>query len=256
MPDCNMADAPVIIVGMGSSGSRLLVSVCERLGVFMGGTMIDNPFREAPIFHSGAHAFVDGFRYDDPLPQNWRHLVSSRMPAVREFIRDSLPDAFCRAGYIGGAWGFKDPRTTFVLGAYLEAYPAAVVVHCVRDGRDVALTKIGETWPALDNTKRLDRWFRVWESNVFVAESWKSRVTPARYYVVRYEDMCRLAQAAVETVGEICGTGTDQAHRVLSNLVRSDSLDKWKKCPELFSFATTSSALSLFGYSPSYVDLP
>ena len=51
---------------------------------------------------------------------------------------------------IGLAWGLRGveqtPETAHVLGAALEAYPQALAVHVVRDGRDVVCSLLERGW--------------------------------------------------------------------------------------------------------------
>ena len=51
---------------------------------------------------------------------------------------------------IGLAWGLRGveqtPETAHVLGAALEAYPEALAVHVLRDGRDVVCSLLARGW--------------------------------------------------------------------------------------------------------------
>lgn len=243
-----MDDSPIIVIGMGSSGTRLIVSVLERLGVFMGGSLLNNEFREPPIFYQIAHAFVDEFRYLDPLPENWPLIVQRHTPELKDFIFNALPVEYQNAGYNGGPWGFKDPRTLFVLSVYLSIFPNSRVVHCVRDGRDVALTKIKERWPLLTDTERLDRWFRVWESNVEVAASYQSSVKPGNFAEVRYEDVCHLAESAVASLAGLTSSEPEAVRYAISQLAKTDRLAKWIQQSDSFAFASSSKVLRAYGY--------
>lgn len=244
-----MDDSPIIIIGMGSSGTRLIVSVLERLGVFMGGSLLNNEFREPSIFYQTAHAFVDEFRYFDPLPKNWPLIVQRHTPELKNFIYNILPVEYQKAGYNGGPWGFKDPRTLFVLPVYLSVFPLSRVLHCVRDGRDVALTKIKERWPSLTNTASLDRWFRVWESNVEIAASYQSSVKLGNFAEVRYEDVCHLAEPAVTSVARLTNSDPDAVRQAIRQLARTDRLAKWNQQSDNFTFASSSKILRAYGYS-------
>jgi hypothetical protein len=55
-----------------------------------------------------------------------------------------------RVRRIGLAWGLRGveqtPETAHVLGAALEAYPQALAVHVVRDGRDVVCSLLERGW--------------------------------------------------------------------------------------------------------------
>lgn len=243
-----MDDSPIIIIGMGSSGTRLIVSVLERLGVFMGGSLLNNEFREPPIFYQTAHAFVDEFRYVDPLPKQWPLIIQQHTPKLKDFILNILPDEYKKAGYNDGPWGFKDPRTLFVLPVYLSIFPNSRAVHCVRDGRDVALTKIKERWPSLTNTESLERWFRVWESNVEIAASYRTSVKSGNFTEVRYEDVCHGAESAIISLAQLTNSDPDTVRLAIRQIAKTDRLTKWVHRSDSFAFASSSKVLRTYGY--------
>src|SRR5262249_51872034 len=61
---------------------------------------------------------------------------------------------------IGLAWGLRGveqtPETAHVLGAALEAYPQALAVHALRDGRDVVCSLLERGWLSADTEGRDD----------------------------------------------------------------------------------------------------
>lgn len=243
-----MNDSPIIIIGMGSSGTRLLVEIVERCGVFMGGTLSRNEFREPSIFFAGANAFVDEFRYVDPLRPDWEDVVEAKAKDIDLFVKTVLPQSYGAAGYRGGAWGFKDPRNTFVLPLYYRAFPKCRVLHVVRDGRDVALTKVSEQWPGLEDTDRLDRWFRVWENNVGVGASYRGRLPVGQFFEVRYEDVCLGLRGAVEALSNLLGLPAAEVTAVVKDSAHRRRLNKWLERPEDFEFARGSRVLRKYGY--------
>jgi class 3 adenylate cyclase len=118
----------------------------------------------------------------------------------------------------------------------------------VRDGRDVALTKIKERWPSLTNTASLDRWFRVWENNVEIAASYRSNVNLSNFDEVRYEDVCHLADSAVTSLARLTNSDPDAVRQAIRQLARTDRLAKWTQHPNNFTFASSSKMLRAYGY--------
>ena len=121
---------------------------------------------------------------------------------------------------IGLAWGLRGveqtPETAHVLGAALEAYPQALAVHALRDGRDVVCSLLERGWLSADRGGGDDArlpygadarfWVRPDERAEFecasdaarAAWAWRSYVTAVRathdrLLEVRYE---RLAEEA------------------------------------------------------------
>jgi hypothetical protein len=106
----------------------------------------------------------------------------------------------------------QTPETSFVLGAALRAYPEAVAVHVVRDGRDVATSLLERGWLSAERTGADDArlpfgpharfWVEPGREEEFgsvsdatrAAWAWRRYVTaaaavPARTVVVRYEQL-------------------------------------------------------------------
>lgn len=142
---------PVIIIGMHRSGTGMVTSMLENLGLFAGAQQDAN--HEALLFQ-GINAWVlrqCGGAWDHPAPI--RHLFESDevMALTVDYMRYLLktPRAASYLGlgkYLAGLarftsdirWGWKDPCNTFTLPLWLRIFPDARVVHIRRHGIDVA----------------------------------------------------------------------------------------------------------------------
>jgi len=143
---------PIIVTGMHRSGTTLISSAMERLGVFMGAARDSNG--EA-LFFQGLNVWLlesAGARWDHPLP--WLDAVDDQdvRRCYGDYLRLMLQSPrLCR--YLGMPrylryrrvdklrfpWGWKDPRNTFTLPLWLDAFEQkARVVHVRRHGVDVA----------------------------------------------------------------------------------------------------------------------
>jgi hypothetical protein len=248
MKKYSMSDSPIIIIGMGSSGTRLVVEILERCGIFMGGALSQNEFKEPAIFFAGINAFTDTFRYLDPLPGDWQQIVENKADEVQRFVDEILPKEYAAAGYTGGQWGFKDPRNTFVLPLYIRSFPKCRVIHVVRDGRDVALTKISENWPNLNETHRLDRWFRVWENNISVAAAYKKALSANQFIEIRYEDVCLYRPTATDLLSKFLHIPNSVIADAGKDLAHQNRLFKWRERCDAFDFANDSESLRKYDY--------
>ena len=124
---------PVVVFCKSHSGSRLLVDMLCRAGVFM-----------------GAHASGSGDSWD--LAPLIRYLVTRYHPDYAPVLASEdalLPDmmkvAFARhlEGYDPQSrqpWGWKVCETTYVLPVIRALFPEARYIHILRDGRDIAFS--------------------------------------------------------------------------------------------------------------------
>jgi len=164
-PAFRVAAPPILVVGMHRSGTSLVSGLLVQLGVFMG------PDARLPAFSRGTHDLdADLVRsgYGETLPFR---LVNDRVLARAGAAWDR-PDNYLTARPAGadlmraatfgglyrnfgrflpdGPWGWKDPRTTLTLSAWLQVFPDAQVVHVRRDPEAAArsLHRRAITWQA------------------------------------------------------------------------------------------------------------
>jgi hypothetical protein len=190
----------------------------------------------------GLPGFVD---FGEVTP--WKAALPSDPPA--EELRRILE----RIRRIGLAWGLRGveqtPETAHVLDAALEAYPEALAVHVVRDGRDVVCSLLERGWLNADQGGRDDAGLPYGSEPRFWVEPERreefSQVSDARRcawawrrYVgavqaaaagdrlleVRYE---RLAGVA-DRLTEFLGANVTSTHRALDSF-RDSSIGRWKK---------------------------
>jgi hypothetical protein len=154
---------------------------------------------------------------------------------------------------IGLAWGLRGveqtPETAHSLDAALEAYPEALAVHVVRDGRDVVCSLLERGWLNADQAGKDDAglpygseprfWVEPERREEFsqvsdarrCAWAWRRYVgavqaatTGDRLLEVRYE---RLAGVA-DRLAEFLGANVTSTHRALDGF-RDSSIGRWKK---------------------------
>lgn len=142
---------PVLVMGMHRSGTSLVVSALESMGVFMGAHQEVN--REAKLFlRLNRWMFaLSGATWDAPGPMR----AAAADPTVRTSMASQLSTALASpqlVRYLGvpkylrlklfssipEPWGWKDPRNTYTLPVWRELFPLAKVIHVRRHGVDVA----------------------------------------------------------------------------------------------------------------------
>jgi hypothetical protein len=151
---------PIVVIGMGRSGTKLLTDALERLGAFMGVSQDMND--EALLF---LRANMDlmrtaGARWDAPDPiapvledstrrAELAAMVEPRLHGVRALSYLGWPRLarYRSVAKQDGLWGWKDPRSTWTLPVWKELFPNLRVVHLLRHGVDVAasLRRVGQS---------------------------------------------------------------------------------------------------------------
>lgn len=188
---------PIVVGGTGGSGTRVVRAVLARAGAFMGARL--NEAGDAMDFEPFLDEFINpvlavtrSLDYAiDGLPAPLRGSALRRFDEAAARYRGERP--------AGLRWGWKNPRSMYVLPLIHARFPALTFVHVVRDGRDMALSRnrnqlrkhyealFGEAASESDDRAAL----RLWSRTNREAADWAERVLGARYLRVRFEDLCR-----------------------------------------------------------------
>ena len=104
----------------------------------------------------------------------------------------------------GAAWGWKEPRSIFLLPFFAAELPGLRFLHVVRDGRDMAFSR---TSPAAQARRRgaRPRWdeaealrsIALWREINLRAADYGERELGDRYLRLRFEDLCARAAGGV-----------------------------------------------------------
>lgn len=211
---------PFAVVCRAHSGSRILSEAFVRAGIWMGDVDRGGSWdtrdlrRNAPVRKLLKR--ID--RYSD-LPDAKKKKYQQILDEAVQTIRGSAPEGTT-------AYGFKHPIMAFCVEPILDFYPAARLVHMVRDGRDVMLSRTGQVSRALQNKHRRDRLMvfgqndidtfrgvpfdvanRLYRNELEMAYwvnatmyAMRGRNYGDRYYEFKYEDLCKNPRAALEAL--------------------------------------------------------
>jgi hypothetical protein len=154
---------------------------------------------------------------------------------------------------LGLAWGLRGveqtPETAHSLDAALEAYPEALAVHVLRDGRDVVCSLLERGWLNADNDGRDDArlpygseprfWVEPERREEFAqvsdarrcAWAWRRYVEAARgadagdrLLEIRYESLASVA----DRLAEFLDANVTSTHRALDSF-RDSSIGRWRR---------------------------
>ena len=206
---------PVIAVGRGGSGTRLLSMALRGQGVFLGNDLNDTEDSVewvTLIYELAIKRLIPAL---DPETHRRREL---RALAAGILGRRNLPP--------GQPWGWKLPETMLVLVDALSAFPAARIVHLVRHPVACSLRRDHMTSRTDNELGRLtlraayrelgwDRDPAGDASYLRNAASWLFQVAPVvklgrslgsdRYLEIKFEDLCAGAQLQTDRIAAFLG---------------------------------------------------
>lgn len=182
----NKVFPPIVVGGTGGSGTRLVARLLREMGVEMGGAV--NESEDALEFVPLLDRYIDAF-------------ISSGVVEMPRFRAD-LSAAMGRHA-LGmdpmQRWGWKNPRTIYLLPLLDRSIPGLTFIHVIRHGFDMALSmnqnqleKHGRAvlGRGCDRMTRPMASALLWQRiNEGAADYGKCM--PGRYFLLRYEDVCR-----------------------------------------------------------------
>lgn len=210
--------------------------------------------RSGTTFTGSALGSLPGFVDLDEV-QPWKAAIPGLLGGSDEEVAAGLRRILERVRLLGLARGLRGveqtPETSFVLAAALRAYPAAVAVHVIRDGRDVATSLLERGWLSAERSGADDArlpfgpharfWVEPGREEEFArvsdatraAWAWRRYVTaasavPERTVEVRYEELVADPAAAAAPVAETLGIAPELVAAAFAK-VHDRSAGRWRR---------------------------
>ncbi|HET8698562.1 MAG TPA: sulfotransferase [Gammaproteobacteria bacterium] len=272
------------MIGMHRSGTRLLVDVLDRLGVFMGADRQADAESVAFMLMNEEILHQCGAFWSEPMSAHFLLAQPGAAEQLAAHVRESLDARL--VSYVGGAgwelrsgalpaFGWKDPRNTFTLPVWKQLFPNLRAIHILRHGVDAAASlarrhaqalraATGEGVPSALAVIR-DRELGVLSSRRgwTLAEAltmWEQYVEKAREECaalgeraleVRYEDLLTRPEAVIPAIAQLCGVRPAAPAEALLGSLDTGRAFAFRRDPELAAFAGSArGVLARYGYTP------
>lgn len=254
-------NGPILIGGVGGSGTRLVARILGDIGLPMGGPL--NNELDALPFEMVCEAFTTPVLEQTGSPNYSLEVID---PALRSRVLRALELAAAthvEALSATGIWVAKSPRLLHFMPFLAVAFPGARFVHVVRDGRDMALSlnqnqprkhfraMFRDTGPEDPATRAMRFWSH---ANVHAAAFGKLTMGYV-YQTVRYEDLCAAPETAIRTLLAQLGLTINAAalSRLAGRVKPSPTQGRWRELdtPARAELAREGRrGLAFFGYVP------
>jgi hypothetical protein len=245
---------PIIVGATGGSGTRVVARILHGAGVYIGRAR--NESEDAMEFVEFYDRWINRFvrRHGTPLED------AEVAGMNREF------DA-CFARHRSGIsseqtdWGWKEPRSLYLVPFFDERCPGMKFLHVVRDGRDMAFSQnqnqlrkhgaavLGDRYDSLPAPVRSAA---LWSQVNGVGADYGETIMGPRYLRLRFEDVC---QDPVSSMRRICAFIGRQppVDAGIRDVAPPESIGRWRTvADEDLIRAVTEHAqpsLNRFGYS-------
>jgi len=243
---------PYPILCRGHSGGRVVCEAFMRNGIRMG--RVSEKQKDSMFFSIrqnknirqiilAAYDYLNG----DAATRN--RLQTLMRETVMEFLEKEIQH--------DGPFGWKIDPTLFTMPVVLDAFPTAKVVHLIRDGRDVMLSRLNARMERLNDP--VNKLMVFGDSNVDAFDGqpltpetiekfrnelemlhWVTSVQYGllgrkyedRYLEVKYEDICLAPIATFEKIFDFTGTPfLPETREWLTGAVSPGRIGKWESLP-------------------------
>jgi hypothetical protein len=253
--------APIVVAGLGGSGTRVVAGMLQALGIFLGADLNEardnmrlarefsrmrdrlqalGPLTE-PNLSSPAQAVADSF------------VTETLLAFERDMHRDYLAQADHRSG-----WGWKVPGNHFLISHLATAFPGLHFIHVIRNGLDMAFSS---------NQNQVRNWgrhygidveglspeeaaLRFWIAANRHAVAEASRLA-VRFHLLNFDDLCRSPERTATTLLTFLGRPVEQLSRITRLVKAPESLDRHQGRDLRFVTEADRIALREFGFPTS-----
>lgn len=219
-----------MIGATGGSGTRVTARIVRDAGMYIGTEL--NPYEDALAFGAYSDRWINPYVAAD---EAGKAALEDEMTAELRTVLDGhladLPDD-------APAWGWKEPRSIYLLPFLHARMPSLRFVHFIRDGRDMAfsdnqkqLEKHGKTvfrdgWPAF---RRPLRSIELWNKVNLQAADFGEQVLGDQYLRVRFEDLCAQPVETIDAIFGFFGLSGDAEAVAAAEVRPPDSIGRWRE---------------------------
>jgi hypothetical protein len=221
--------SPFVIGATGGSGTRVVARIVRAAGMFIGTNL--NDYEDALPLAGFSDRWINRFvTLRGDLPEETRREMAAELTQLLAEHRADMPDD-------ARAWGWKEPRSIYLL-RFLDGETNGMrFLHFVRDGRDMAfsdnqnqLKKHGDAVLDAEEKKRKTpvKSIAVWSKvNSWAAEYGEQQMGD-RYLRVTFEELCADPPGTVERMWSFFGLEGDAEAVAAEQVKPPKSLGRWQ----------------------------
>jgi hypothetical protein len=255
---------PVIAFGTGGSGTRAVAAIMREAGVYLGPRL--NRALDAVGMRDLRPTIERYLRTDNWMAAMAQGASAGTLPPPPAEVMAQFEEAV--AGQREGIpspdapWGWKTPRSMYLLPVAARLFDGLIAIHLVRDGRDMAYSpnqQQAEAYrellvPELADAPLPVASAGVWARANVAAARFGRQTLGERYLLVRYEDLCAdPPEWASRVLRHVGVRPTRKLRTAAAGEVRpSASAERWREAPEAEQRAIAEAAaegLREFGYA-------
>ena len=252
--------SPIIVGSTGGSGTRIIQSIIEAQNIFMGAPL--NAEKDALIIADYLEHHINPVL---SCVRSVNYTLTDLPATLRNTTLSALENAINRMlSYKSSEqlrWGFKNPRSIFMLPFFEALYPDFTFVHVIRDGRDIALSEnknqplkhFHAMFPSSSiSADSAEAAILLWAKVNQEAAAWCARHKRNKYIRVYYESLCTNPEGEIKKMLEGLDVPQIEIAQATNMVAKSSSIGRWKKLPpqeQALLNASAHKALREFSYT-------
>jgi len=220
---------PCVIGATGGSGTRVVARIVRAAGMYIGNDL--NRYEDALPFAAFSDRWINEFLASgsSPAPGTRSRMTEELQGLVDDHLSHRPEDAI--------TWGWKEPRSIYLLPFLNEEIPELRFLHFVRDGRDMAFSENQQQLKKHGAAvlERGLRWRRrpyrsvaLWGSVNGAAADYGERELGERYLRVRFEDLCSRPGETARQILDFFGLDGDAEAIAAAEVRPPSTLARWK----------------------------
>lgn len=252
---------PIVVGGTGGSGTRVVQALLSDVGVYMGKALNQpgDAMQFEPLLDEKINPVLElvrGLDYapDAITPALRKEIIQAIRATAALYLEDRPKDI--------SLWGWKNPRSMFLLPLIHSVFPKLYFIHVVRDGRDMAFSKnqnqphkhyqalFGQAYSANAPEKAAIQAIELWSKANLDAAEFGARALGERYIRVRFEDICAEPEKESRRLFGLLGLATTPSAEALQAIEKPNTVGRFQEEAEMLEAVTKAGAASLkaFGY--------
>jgi hypothetical protein len=227
---------PLVIGATGGSGTRVVARLARHAGYDLGRNL--NEAEDALEFYSFHEKWINPFVSAERAGRTLSQLGAGLMETEFQSALERHYPANLR---MDKRWGWKAPRSVYLIPFLHRQLPTFKFIHVLRDGRDMVLSpnqnQLRKHGPAVLTWR--DRLFRstplrallLWERvNLRAAEFGESNLGES-YLRVRFEDLCAKPVETTAHIMNFLGARVDPEPVARAEISPPATLQRWRNFP-------------------------
>lgn len=266
--------APVVIGGVGGSGTRVITQIVKKAGFYIGNNvgkandakdffeffkkwipvyLLKKTLTELETQDKEFHDFFTKWVSSDLLKKTTPGLENKEMISEFKKCVDThlLPTSGNKT-----RWAFKLPRTIFLLPFLHSQFPKMKFIHVLRDGRDMVYSKnekmlvnFSKFMLNINDPQNPKDKLKFWSSVNLEAAKYGENHMKENYIQIRFEDLCQKKEETTRKIFGFLNVSFKDLTPFLKIIRPPKSIGRWKDYQENLDISEIDKkALKKFNY--------